>query len=209
MTRCSFNSDCAHYHCSSGRSSYCRTTFLDGHCDCLGKINNVQNNYNCTFAHCHIILYLEVCISVNISISIQIKKQLNHASFRGLWNYIFLNETLSTFDFSVWVFCVVFFLVLEFLKTAQNNTFNHLLSKRKSTEFRISYLLDDYREAVFRLLFSFIWRTLISTSLLILPFFVSALINAIITVLWNRVSSGYWLLAAISIRLFQKCQSTI
>lgn len=152
---------------------------------------------------------MEVCISVNISISIQIKKQLNHASFRGVWNYIFLNETLSTFDFSVWVFCVVFFLVLEFLKTAQNNTFNHLLSKRKSTEFRISYLLDDYREAVFRLLFSFIWRTLISTSLLILPFFVSALINAIITVLWNRVSSGYWLLAAMSIRLFQKCQSTI
>lgn len=153
---------------------------------------------------------MEVCISVNISISIQIKKQLNHASFRGLWNYIFLNETLSTFDFSVWVFCVVFFLVLEFLKTAQNNTFNHLLSKRKSTEFRISYLLDDYREAVFRLLFSFfIWWTLISTSLLILPFFVSALINAIITVLWNRVSSGYWLLTAMSIRLFQKCQSTI
>lgn len=153
---------------------------------------------------------MEVCISVNISISIQIKKQLNHASFRGLWNYIFFNETLSTFDFSVWVFYVVFFLVLEFLKTAQNNTFNHLLSKPKSTEFRISYVLDDYREAVFRLSFSFfIWWTLISTSLLILPFFVSALINAIITVLWNRVSSGYWLLAAMSIRLFQKCQSTI
>lgn len=51
---------------------------------------------------------------------------------------------------------MVFFLVLEFLKTAQNNTFNHLLSKQKSTEFRISYVLDDYREAVFRLLFSFI-----------------------------------------------------
>lgn len=67
---------------------------------------------------------------------------------------------------------------LRIFKTVQNNTFNHLRSKPKSAEFRIFYVSDDYREAVFRLLFSFfIWWTLISTSLLILHFFVSALIN--------------------------------
>lgn len=59
---------------------------------------------------------------------------------------------------------------LRIFKTVQNNTFNHLRSKPKSAEFRIFYVSDDYREAVFRLLFSFfIWWTLISTSLLIQP----------------------------------------
>lgn len=44
---------------------------------------------------------------------------------------------------------------LRIFKTVQNNTFNHLQSKPKSAEFRIFYVLDDYREAVFRLSFFF------------------------------------------------------
>eukprot|EP00105_Crassostrea_gigas_P034221 XP_019918369.1 PREDICTED: SCO-spondin-like isoform X2 [Crassostrea gigas] len=35
LISCSLNTDCVNYHCSSGRSPYCRTTILDGHCDCL------------------------------------------------------------------------------------------------------------------------------------------------------------------------------
>nr|XP_034330808.1 A disintegrin and metalloproteinase with thrombospondin motifs adt-1-like isoform X3 [Crassostrea gigas] len=52
MTRCSFNSDCAHYHCSFGRSSYCRTTFLDGHCDCLGASAHCSRNSDCANLQC-------------------------------------------------------------------------------------------------------------------------------------------------------------
>lgn len=40
---------------------------------------------------------------------------------------------------------------LRIFKTVQNNTFNHL----QSAEFRIFYVSDDYREAVFRLSFFF------------------------------------------------------
>lgn len=77
-------------------------------------------------------------------------------------------------------FCVVFFHVLEFLKLYKIILLIIYSQNQNRPSSVFFYVSDDYREAVFRLLFSFfIWWTLISTSLLILPFFVSALINVL------------------------------
>lgn len=69
---------------------------------------------------------------------------------------------------------------LRIFKTVQNNTFNHLQSKPKSAEFRIFLCIGWLsRSRISIIIFFFIWWTLISTSLLILHFFVSALINVL------------------------------
>lgn len=77
LISCSLNTDCVNYHCSSGRSPYCRTTILDGHCDCLGKTIKAQNNKRCRFAHLYIMLYLQICQYVQFQTYQKAREQCN------------------------------------------------------------------------------------------------------------------------------------